>query len=132
MPMGFWYNRWTVTGRVVRDPGEPRFLPSGEPQLIFSIANSRPLSGKGVTSKTAQTSFFEILVRGRCAETCSEHLREGSPVFIEGEAIQLAYPTIGDSPPKKRIVLRARNVFFLAPGIDIPAAEDPSGVEVPE
>jgi len=125
-------NRWTLTGRLVKDPGVPRFLPSGEAQLIFSVAFNRPLSGKGVTGKTEQASFFEVLVRGRYAETISENLRKGSPVYIEGEAIQLAYPQTGEAPPKKRIVLKARTVQFLSAGVDIPAAEDPSGVEIPE
>lgn len=130
--MKFWYNRWTMTGRLVRDPDPLRYLPSGQPQIEFMIANNRPISAKGATSQTEQVSFFEIVARGRTAEVCAEHLRKGSPVFIEGEAAQMPYPTSGTAPPKKRVVLRARNVYFLAAGIDMAPAEDPSGVEIPE
>jgi single-strand DNA-binding protein len=129
--MAFWYNRWTLSGRVVKDPGQPRYLPSGQPQLDFMIANSRPSAGKG-TTQSEQVSFFEIVTRGRQAEACAEHLRKGSPVFIEGEAMQMAYPASGNAPIRKRVVLRARMVWFLAPGINMTAAEDPSGVEIPE
>jgi len=131
--MKFWYNRWTLTGRLVKDPDPLRYLPSGQPQIEFTIANNRPISAKGATSQTEQVSFFEIVARGRTAEVCSEHLRKGSPVFIEGEAAQMAYPTSNTTaPPKKRVVLRARNVYFLAAGVEMPAAEEPSGVEIPE
>jgi len=130
--MSLWYNRWTVMGRLVKDPGPPRFLPTGDAQLEFSIACSRPLSGKGHTGQTEHVSYFEVIVRGRQAEVCSERLRKGAPVFVEGEARQLSYPAIGNTPPKKRIVLFARRGEFLAAGVDMPAGEDASGVEIPE
>jgi len=130
--MALYYNRWSINGRVAKDPGSLRYLPSGEAQLEFFIAHSRPLSGKGTTGKTEQVSFFEVVIRGPQAESCATYLRKGSPVFVEWEARQMPYPSHGDAPPKKRVVLQARHVYFLAPGIDMPAAEEPSGVEIPE
>lgn len=124
----FWYNRWDLTGRLVRDPAPPRFLPDGTAQLEFTIAHNRPL-GKGSEPHVA---YVDIVVRGRQAEACAEHLRKGSPVMCSGESWSAPYIYDGRPTKYKRIIMKARLVLFLNLAVDIPAADEPSGVEVPE
>jgi len=125
----FWYNRWALTGRLVRDPGEVRYLPSGEEQLEFTIAHSRPTGGK---STPPQVAFVDVVTRGRQAVACAKNLRKGSPVLVDGESWQMSYQTAGTITSKKRIILRARIVLFLNLAVDIPPADEPGGVEIPE
>lgn len=124
----FFYNRMALTGRLVKDPEPLRYLPSGDPQAQFTIAHNRP-TGK---NRPPITVYIDVVTKGKQAEACVKHLRKGSPILIDGELRQENWTTPGESTPRKKHVILARIVLFLTLAVDIPGADDDSGVEVPE
>jgi single-strand DNA-binding protein len=71
-----------VFGNLTRDP-ELRALPSGGSVATFSIATNRYYK-KADGSRAEQTEFHNIVVFGKTAESCAQHLKKGSSAYIEG------------------------------------------------
>lgn len=75
-------NKAFIYGNLTRDP-EVRVLPSGSKVCTFGVATNRvwkDLSG----NKQEGTEFHNIVVFGKQAETASQYLKKGRPIFIEG------------------------------------------------
>ena len=73
-----------------------------------------------------QTCFVDVVVWGRQAETASEYLHKGSPVFVEG---RLQFDQWENAQGEKRSKLRVRadRVQFLgSPGKGTEYAEAPA------
>jgi single-strand DNA-binding protein len=71
-----------IAGNVGRDP-EMRYTPSGQAVTSFSVAaddSYKSSSGERVK----RTIWFRISAWGKLAETCSQYLKKGSKVLIEG------------------------------------------------
>ena len=74
-------NRVLLGGRLTRDPDLKR---AGEtPLAVFGIAINRSYKTKA-GEKREETTFVDCEAWGRTAEILAEHLRKGSPVFVEG------------------------------------------------
>ena len=75
-------NRVFLLGNLTRDP-ELRYVPSGAPVATFGLAvNRRFMTQHG--EKKDEVCFVRIVVFGKQAESCSQHLSKGRLVFIEG------------------------------------------------
>lgn len=73
-------NQCQFIGRLGKDP-ETRFLPEGGAVANFSIAC-------GWKTKTKDgTEWIRITAFGKLAEICSEYLKKGSQVFIQGRMV---------------------------------------------
>ena len=71
-----------IVGNLGRDP-EYRYIPSGQAVCNFNVATSRQYtSSDGQAVK--ETIWFRIATWGKLAETCSQFLKKGSKVLIEG------------------------------------------------
>ncbi len=82
-------NRVSILGHVVADP-QLKSTKSGKSVLSFAIAtNNEWYDGDGVLKKSAD--FHRTVAWGRLAELCNDHLRKGSPVFVEGRLTNRAY-----------------------------------------
>ena len=77
-------NQVQLIGNLGRDP-EKRSLNSGDPVCNFSIATSEKWKDKSTGDKREQTEWHRVVVFGRLADVCSEYLRKGSQVFIQGK-----------------------------------------------
>jgi single-strand DNA-binding protein len=75
-------NKALLYGNLTRDP-ELRSLPSGMNVVNFSIATNRVFRDRD-GKKQEQTDFHNVVVFGRQADTVSQYLKKGSPVFVEG------------------------------------------------
>jgi single-strand DNA-binding protein len=75
------FNKILLLGNLGGDP-EMRYMPSGKPTAQFSVATSRKYKVEGQVR--TDTEWFRIVAFGRLAEICSEFLKKGKPVFIEG------------------------------------------------
>jgi single-strand DNA-binding protein len=75
-------NKAMIYGNLTRDP-EMRALPSGGNVTSFSVATNRVYK-KADGSKAEEVSYHNIVVFGRTAETVSQYLKKGSPVYVEG------------------------------------------------
>jgi len=74
-------NKILIIGHLEKDP-EIRYLPSGKPTANFSVAANHKYKTEGEVKE--ETEWFNIVAYGRLAEICSEFLKKGRPVFIEG------------------------------------------------
>lgn len=75
-------NKVFLMGNLTRDP-ELRYVPSGAPVATFGLAvNRRYVTQHG--DKKDEVCFVRVVVFGKQAESCSQHLNKGRLVFIEG------------------------------------------------
>lgn len=75
-------NKILMIGNLTRDP-ELRYTASGTAVATLGLACNRKYKGKDETMKE-EVCFVNIVVWGKRAENCQEHLHKGSPIFIEG------------------------------------------------
>jgi single-strand DNA-binding protein len=76
------FNKIILCGNLGRDP-ELRYTPQGTPVCSFTMAtNERRKDKSGETQD--QTTWFRVTLWGRQAETASQYLTKGRPVYIEG------------------------------------------------
>ncbi|MGE5620221.1 MAG: single-stranded DNA-binding protein [Sphingomonadaceae bacterium] len=72
----------TIIGNLGRDP-EMRYTPSGKPVTSFSVACNHVYTAADGERKE-ETEWFRVSAWGKLAETCSQYLKKGSRVFVEG------------------------------------------------
>ncbi len=70
-----------IIGNLGRDP-EMRFSPNGNPVTSFSVAVNRVYTAGG--ERKEETEWFRVSAWNKLAETCSQYLRKGSRVYVEG------------------------------------------------
>jgi single-strand DNA-binding protein len=104
------YQHTVVVGNVGRDP-ELRYMPSGDPVASFSLAVSRRWTNRDGQPQE-KTTWFNVSVFGRQAETVHQYVTKGRQVLVEGEVEARAY-TAQDGTPRASLDLRARDVRFL-------------------
>jgi single-strand DNA-binding protein len=76
------YHTIIIVGNLGRDP-EMRYTPSGQAVTSFNVATNRQYTGSD-GNMVKETIWFRISVWGKQAESCSQYLRKGSKVLIEG------------------------------------------------
>ena len=76
-------NKVVIIGHLGKDP-ETRFASSGEAICNFSIATTETWKDKATGEKKEATEWHRINAFGKLAEICSQYLKKGSQVYIEG------------------------------------------------
>lgn len=76
------YHTIIIVGNVGKEP-EMRYTPSGQAVTSFSVATSRHYTA-GNGEQVKETIWFRISTWGKTAEVCSQYIRKGSKVLIEG------------------------------------------------
>jgi single-strand DNA-binding protein len=71
-----------IVGNLGRDP-EMRYTPTGQAVTSFSVATSRKYSNSA-GQMVEETLWFKVSAWGKQAETCSQYLKKGSKVLVEG------------------------------------------------
>jgi single-strand DNA-binding protein len=75
-------NKVMIIGNLGRDP-EMRYTPAGRPVTTFSVATSRNwTTAEG--ERRSETEWFNIVAWGSLAEICSQYLKKGQQVYVEG------------------------------------------------
>jgi single-strand DNA-binding protein len=107
------FNSVILMGNLTRDP-ELKHTSSGSAVCAFGIAiNSKYKSKSGEQKEEAD--FFDIEAWGKTAELCSQYLKKGSPVLIEGRLKQDRWEDeSGQKRSKVKIV--CNGVQFLSGG----------------
>ena len=75
-------NKVQLIGNLTRDP-ELRYTPSGAPITTFTVATNRDWTA-GDGQKHSETEFTKIVTWQKLAELCSQLLKKGTKVYIEG------------------------------------------------
>ncbi len=108
------FNRVLLMGNLTRNP-EIRYTPSGTAVADLGLAINESFKNKAGET-VEQTCFVDVVVWGRQAETASEYLHKGSPVFVEGR-LQLDQWENPQGEKRSKLRVRADRVQFLgAPG----------------
>jgi single-strand DNA-binding protein len=106
-----------IAGNVGRDP-EMRYTPSGQAVTSFSVATDASYTGSDGT-RIKKTVWFRISAWGKLAETCSQYLKKGSKVLVEGRltADDKGNPRVfqrGDGSTGASFEVSASTVRFLS------------------
>jgi len=75
-------NKAIIIGNLTRDP-EMRYTPDGQPVTSFGVATNRNWTSKD-GEKKEEAEFHNLVAWGKLAEICSQLLRKGRRVYIEG------------------------------------------------
>jgi single-strand DNA-binding protein len=79
------YQSITIVGNLGHDP-EMRYTPSGNAVCNFSVAtNHQYKNAAGEIIK--ETTWFRVATWGKFAENCSNYLKKGNKVLIEGRLV---------------------------------------------
>ena len=114
-------NRVFISGNLTHDP-ELKYTPSGQAVTNFSIANNRRYRDQSGEWKE-ETSFLRIVAWARQAEVCSEYLKKGSPVLVEGRLVQRSWQT-PEGQKRSVVEIRAFRVHFLSAAPRAEAVEE--------
>jgi len=97
-------------GRLTRDP-ELRYTPSGTAVSKFGLAINRSFRNQE-GNNIEDTLFINVSVWGRQAEHCSQYLKKGKRVAINGELRSNSWQ---DRDGNKRVTyeINARSIQFL-------------------
>jgi single-strand DNA-binding protein len=104
------YNRVLLIGNLTRNP-EIRYTPSGTAVADLGLAVNESFKNKAGET-VEQVCFVDVVVWGRQAETASEYLHKGSPVFVEGR-LQLDQWESQQGEKRSKLRVRADRVQFL-------------------
>ncbi len=129
------YHTIILVGNLGRDP-EMRYTPSGQAVTSFSVATSRKYTGSD-GNLVEETVWFRVSVWGKQAETCSQYLRKGSKVLVEGRLTPdkaTGGPRVWtrqDGTPAASFEISASMVRFLSSKGDDSGAASGGGYEAP-
>ncbi|HPI66983.1 MAG TPA: single-stranded DNA-binding protein [bacterium] len=100
-------NKAYLIGRLTRDP-EMRVTASGQNVAQFGLATNRVWYNEA-KQKQESTEFHNIVVWGRLAQVCSQYLKKGGLVLVEGR-IQNRSWQAPDGVTKYRSEIVAENI----------------------
>ena len=114
------FNKIILVGNLGRDP-ELRYTPQGTPVCTFSLAtNDRRKDKTGEMQD--QTTWFRVTLWNRQAETASQYLQKGRPVYIEGR-LRVEEYTDRDGKQRHSLEVTATDMQFIGSRHDETAPE---------
>jgi single-strand DNA-binding protein len=105
-------NKVIIVGNLTRDP-ELAAIPSGQKVCKFSVATNRVWKDKN-GAKQESTSYHNVVVWGRQAETSAQYLKKGQQVMIEGRIETRSWDDKTTGEKKYRTEIIADRVQFGA------------------
>src|SRR5260370_8639802 len=108
------YNEMSVVGKLGRDP-ELRYTPQGTPVCSFSLARNERRKDRTTGENNDITTWFRVTLWGRQAETASQYLTRGRPVYIEGR-LRVEEWTDRDGKPRHTLEVHATDMQFIGGG----------------
>lgn len=103
-------NKAMIIGRLTRDP-ELRTTPQGTQVASFAIATNSSWGG-GDKEKQERVEYHNIVAWQKLAEICSQYLKKGSKVYVEGR-LQTRSWDAQDGSKKSRTEIVAREMIML-------------------
>lgn len=112
-------NRVIMVGRLTNNI-ELKYTPSGSAVARFCLA----VGGRQKSDGSDSVSFFNIVVWGKAAETCSNYLAKGKQIALDGRLEQRSW-TAQDGAKKSVVEVIAERVEFLgSPSVKQPQKKD--------
>lgn len=103
-------NKVFLIGRLTRNP-ELRYTPSGSAVASLGLAINREYITKD-GEKKEDHCFVNLVVWGKRAEVCSEYLKKGSLVFVEGRLSYRSWETV-DKEKRSTLEVYVERLQFL-------------------
>ncbi len=103
-------NQVALSGRLVQDP-DFRFMDNGTARLRGRVAVNRSYRDRNQEWQE-ETSFFDIVLWQKAAETLAKRLHKGTPVFITGRLQSHSWRDDNDQP-HFRVQVQVRNLQIL-------------------
>jgi single-strand DNA-binding protein len=103
-------NKVLLMGNLTRDP-ELRYTPQGSAVVNLRMAINRRFKTQTGEMKE-ETCFVTVVAWGKQAETCSQYLTKGRPIFVEGRLQSRSWEA-QDGQKRSTIEVRADRVQFL-------------------
>ncbi len=107
------FNKVILVGNLGRDP-ELRYTPQGTPVCSFSMATNERRKDKTGEIQD-HTTWFRVTLWGRQAETASQYLTKGRPVYIEGR-LRVEEWTDRDGKARHTLEVHATDMQFIGGG----------------
>jgi len=104
------FNKIILVGNLGRDP-ELRYTAQGTPVCSFSMATNERRKDKAGEMQD-HTTWFRITLWGRQAETASQYLQKGRPVYIEGR-LRVDEWTDRDGKSRYTLEVHATDMQFI-------------------
>jgi len=108
------FNKIILVGNLGRDP-ELRYTPQGTPVCSFSLATNERRKDRNTGENNDITTWFRVTLWGRQAETASQYLSCGRPVYIEGR-LRVEEWTDRDGKPRHTLEVHATEMQFIGGG----------------
>jgi len=108
------FNKIILVGNLGRDP-ELRYTPQGTPVCSFSLATNERRKDRNTGENNDITTWFRVTLWGRQAETASQYLTRGRPVYIEGR-LRVEEWTDRDGKPRHTLEVNATDMQFIGGG----------------
>ena len=123
-------NRVQLIGRLGKDP-EGKFTPTGKQVTHFSVAVSERWKNRDGENKE-YTEWINVEAWARLGEVCTQYLRKGSLVYVEGRLKTDKYVEERETKYFTKVV--AQMVQFLDSRIGdvLDEQDEPTGEEDPE
>ena len=113
------YHTLIIVGNVGKDP-EMRYTPSGQAVTSFSVATNREYKNAGSNETIKETIWFRVTAWGKQAEVCSEYVKKGMKVLVDGRLTpdkSTGGPRVwkkNDGEPAASFEVTANTVRFLS------------------
>lgn len=104
------FNRIILVGNLGRDP-ELRYTPQGTPVCSFTMATNERRRDKSGESQEVAT-WFRVTLWGRQAETASQYLTKGRPLYVEGR-LRVEEWTDRDGRSRYTLEVHATDMQFI-------------------
>lgn len=117
------FNKVIVAGNLTRNP-ELRYTPSGTPVASFGLATNRRF--KQGDDLKEEVCFIDVVVFGKTAENCSQHLVKGQQVLIDGRLQQRRWETEDGQKRSKHEIVAEHVQFGSKPGQQANGQEAPT------
>ena len=107
------FNKIILVGNLGRDP-ELRYTPQGTPVCSFTVATNEKRKDKAGETQDV-TTWFRVTLWGRQAETASQYLTKGRPIYVEGR-LRLEEWTDRDGKQRFTLEVHATDMQFIGGG----------------
>lgn len=107
------FNKIILVGNLGKDP-ELRYTPQGTPVCSFTVATNEKRKDRAGETQDF-TTWFRVTLWGRQAETASQYLTKGRPVYVEGR-LRLEEWTDRDGKQRYTLEVHATDMQFIGGG----------------
>ena len=105
------FNKIILVGNLGRDP-ELRYMPDGKPVCSFSLATNERRKDRNTGEANDITTWFRVTLWGRQAETASQYLTRGRPIYVEGR-LRVEEWTDRDGKQRHTLEVHATDMQFI-------------------